>query len=226
MKIIKNLFSLISSHKKLFSVLVGTLLIALVVTITIIAKNDKSKPINFNKAVAEISVEKEAISTDLQYEIQDDEVIITGFLKELSDFTMLVIPDTIEDLPVTQISTNAFKDNAFLESLVIGNNITTIKASAFENCVKLKSIVFGRSVKTIDYCSFNGCLSIKIISLNEGLESIGEKCFVNTQLASVYIPSSVTLINNSFSKDVTIISAPNSYAKSWAIQNSYKYAES
>lgn len=65
----------------------------------------------------------------LEYEIKNDKVIITGYTKSPK---YIIIPDTIEGYPVTEIGDRAFKDCWNLEAVKIGNNIERIGGRAFE----------------------------------------------------------------------------------------------
>ena len=72
------------------------------------------------------------------YDVSDDSVIITG-----SDITSgeVVIPDSINDLPVTEIGSSAF-EGGDITSIVIPESVTNIGDSAFENCDSLDYIFY------------------------------------------------------------------------------------
>lgn len=76
-------------------------------------------------------------ATDLTYEITDSGVIITGYT---GGELVVVIPDTIEDKPVTAIAANAFKDMGNLKALSIPESVTAIGKSALAGCKSLTSL--------------------------------------------------------------------------------------
>ena len=54
----------------------------------------------------------------------------------------VVIPDVYMGIPVTSISSNAFKDCTLLETVVIPKSVVEIDRGAFEGCVNLHEAVF------------------------------------------------------------------------------------
>ncbi len=79
------------------------------------------------------------------YTISDNQVTITG----LNDQTItdLVIPDTIEDLPVTAIKAGAFNGCSQIKSITVPNTVTSIGKSAFKgtNPTKVSLPFVGKS---------------------------------------------------------------------------------
>lgn len=75
----------------------------------------------------------------LLYSIQDNQVTITDYTGNGGN---LIIPDTIDGLPVTGIGDNAYKDCTTLTSIIIPNSITTIGSSVFYNCTSLTEVIY------------------------------------------------------------------------------------
>lgn len=93
--------------------------------------------------------------------------------------TDLVFPDNYNGKPVTLISSDAFKDNTTITSIVIPDNYTSIGMNAFRGCTALESAIigngitgigtnvflyaalkrvkFGNSITRITSYAFNGC---------------------------------------------------------------------
>ena len=69
-------------------------------------------------------LDKAPINPNLKYEINDDEVTITGLNRSASG--KLIIPTTIESKPVTSIGNEAFSRCTSLTSITIGNGVTSI----------------------------------------------------------------------------------------------------
>ncbi|MBQ2701030.1 MAG: leucine-rich repeat domain-containing protein [Clostridia bacterium] len=110
---------------------------------------------------------------DLVYEVEEDHVIIKGFpMEQQGTFKgKLVIPETVEGLPVT-----------IIEDLKYEGNIT--------------EIVLPPSVTHIADSAFSGCTSLKKITLPEGLLEIGNEAFYSTALTKLTIPESVLKVGN------------------------------
>ena len=87
--------------------------------------------------------EENDILNQLIYEIVDDEVIITSCYDSISGD--IVIPDTIEGYPVTEIADAAFLDCCELETVLIPKTVKTIAAYAFSGCTGITAFVVDES---------------------------------------------------------------------------------
>ena len=127
------------------------------------------------------------------YTIVNNEVHITGYKGELQK--ELILPSYIENLPVTTICENAFKNYLNIYSLSITNlttiedyafagcsnlksvvldNIITIGESAFENCINLSELdIF--NVENLDNRAFYGCSKVLEVKISTKISFIGEK---------------------------------------------------
>ena len=76
------------------------------------------------------------------------------------------------------IGTLAFNDCYYLQSLVIGNNVTTIGNSAFSDCTSLTSIEIPNSVTSIGNSAFIRCSGLTSIEIPNSVTSIGNSVFV------------------------------------------------
>ncbi|MBD5135418.1 MAG: leucine-rich repeat protein [Lachnospiraceae bacterium] len=102
---------------------------------------------------------------------------------------------------VKTIGTNAFSNCKNLSEVIIGKNVTTISANAFSNCTKLTKVTFGKNVTTIGKNAFGGCTKLSTVTLPSKLSKIAEKAFYKcTNLKSIMIPAKVkTIGKNAFS---------------------------
>ena len=126
------------------------------------------------------------------------------------------IEEVIQTAPLEMILMHAFEDTPLEsapESRVIGHH-------AFYNCNNLKTLTITQNVKLIDQRAFSMCKSLKSVIVEDGKEDlvlgqsafsdciqlsevflinrvtyIGKGCFENTGLKRVYIPDSITAIN-------------------------------
>ena len=62
----------------------------------------------------------------------------------------------------------------------------------------LREVVFeeGSALRKIGQSAFQSCSNLKRICLPDGLERIGNACFLCSSLEEIAIPSSVTVIGN------------------------------
>jgi len=129
----------------------------------------------------------------LMHEIDADTVTITGCQKEASG--KLVIPQDIEDRPVTRIGATAFANCTSLTSITIGKGVTSIGDRAFTDCRNLTSITIPEGVTSIGKTAFWNCTSLTGITIPDGVTRIGDGAFGNcSSLTSITIPDSVTSI--------------------------------
>lgn len=147
----------------------------------------------------------------LTYELNGDEssYSITGI--ETCTSTHIVIPDTYQGKPVTQIAVSAFKNCTSLIEVVIGKNITTIGTFAFSGCSNLVTITMGSSVAKFNGGVFENCTSLKNVYYNGSIENWcsiyfysiycnplwnGGNLYMNGSLVTeLVIPNTVTSIN-------------------------------
>lgn len=113
---------------------------------------------------------------DFEYEFNDGTVTITGYIG--TDLE-IVVPDTIEERPVTVIGEKAFSGYD-MTSIVIPEGVTTIEEDAFSSCSMLENITFPDSLKEI----YNGSYS-NGISYNIGLDDT--KWYDNQAKGLLYI---------------------------------------
>ena len=114
---------------------------------------------------------------DFEYEVDDGKVTITRYKGNGGD---VVVPDTIDGLPVNRIGSYAFQGCTSLTSITFGNSLTDIEEYAFQGCTSLTSITLPNSITTIGEYAFRRCHSLISISVPDGC-SIGEGAFEGCQ---------------------------------------------
>ena len=159
----------------------------------------------------------------LQYEIFEDHVEITGFSGYAAK---IVIPDQIENLPVTVICDKAFLFHK-LTSIELPDSITYIGRSAFNNCYSLIRIDIPEGVTHIGKGAFNNCYDLTGIHVdsNNSMYSSDDRGVLfdkeKSQLiqapgaitGSYTIPNSVTSIGDhafNYCSKLTSIDIPDS----------------
>jgi len=127
--------------------------------------------------------------------------------------TVVNIPPTIQNIPVTSIGSNVFKDRTNLTGVTIPDGVTDIGVAAFSGCTNLTSIIIPDSVTMINEGAFRGCLKLTSISLPKKMTEIYVNVFSQTGLTGVVIPNGVTGIGiGAFSNcaNLTSVTIPNS----------------
>jgi serine/threonine protein kinase len=117
---------------------------------------------------------------DFQYEIVGDAVKITQFI---GSATVVKIPDTIEDKPVTIIGQKSFSQSRDFTAVILPKTTKTIESEAFFNCSWLRHI-----------------------TIPEHCTRIEEGAFAGTALTEVFLPASVTHFSNAFYQCPTLVS--------------------
>ncbi len=118
--------------------------------------------------------------------------MITGADKTV---TSVVIPATIEGVPVTSINQWAFYENPVLKSVTIPNTVTTIGKGAFYGYTALESIVIPESVTELSEMMLYHCTGLKRAYLPNSLTKINRLAFYEcTSLEYITIPQNVELI--------------------------------
>lgn len=98
---------------------------------------------------------------DFRYVVKDGEVIITEYTGSETD---LIIPASIDDMPVVTIDCGAFLHCDSIKSVVIPDSVVRISGLAFNQCENLEQVTLGSGVQEIDFSPFAHC---KKIAYNE-----------------------------------------------------------
>ena len=135
--------------------------------------------------------------TGLNYDIDSKKEVSIEGISQIPDNGKIVIPDTIDNMPVTSIAMYAFFGKTNLSSVTIPACVVTIGYAAFYNCTNLSEVVFAKGSKltNIPDDAFYGT-ALSSINLPDAITSIGDNAFYGTTLESINIPSSVISIGN------------------------------
>ncbi len=133
-----------------------------------------------------------AVQAQFLYAINNGTITITGYT---GPGGAVIIPATINGLPVTSIGFQAFFGRTNLMSISIPNSVTGIGEHAFYSCTSLTSVTIPSSVTIIGNFAFFGCISLTSVTIPDSVTSIRYGAFYGCiSLTSVNIPSSVTSI--------------------------------
>jgi hypothetical protein len=93
-----------------------------------------------------------APATDFTYTESNGTITITGYTGAGG---AVVIPPTINNMPVVGIGYQAFWNRSSLTSVTIPNSVTSIGEMAFSDCTGLTSVTIGNNVTSIGVVRFN-----------------------------------------------------------------------
>ena len=127
-------------------------------------------------SVALASGEKK--SGDFKYKVLSDNTVEIVKYTSFSGTDTMIIPETIDGLPVTSIGKGAFQ-YASIKTLEIGENITNIGDTSFFGCSATSVTIKGKDIK-IGKKAFSCCNSIKDFTLIANNVEIGEAAFMYT----------------------------------------------
>ena len=127
--------------------------------------------------------------SDFEYDLNDGStgVIICKYKGQRKD---VVIPSSIEDIPVVELDVRAFSGTDIV-SVVIPNSVTDIGFYCFANCRYLQKALLPNTLTFLDLGVFQRCIALKNITLPESLEYIGIGAFAGSGLESIIIPDKV-----------------------------------
>ena len=165
-----------------------------------------------------------SLSAELLFSSSQNTITITGSNPLASG--NLVIPSTINDLPVTSIGGNAFKGCSGLTSVTLPSSITSIGDYAFYNCTGLTSVTIPNSVTNICYNAFQYCSGLTSVTLPSSITSIGDGAFygctglkgITVDIAnSIYSSNDGILFNKA---QTSLIAFPGGKIGDYSIPNS------
>ena len=93
----------------------------------------------------------------------------------------LVIPETIDGLPVRKIMPAAFSLCQSLTSVSIPSTVREVGERAFSWCTSLTNVTFAEGTAAVGSCAFTNCVALQSVTLPKSLSFIGPGCFARCE---------------------------------------------
>jgi len=120
------------------------------------------------------SANNETDPAEFVYGSDGEQVRINAYI---GDSQNVVIPSTIDGLPVTMIGEEAFKDCKGITSVIIPEGVKEIGAKAFDGCKNLSSVVIPTSLTYLSRECFMSCYKLTDVKGMENIRTFGSWCF-------------------------------------------------
>ena len=145
-------------------------------------------------SVDKLKKQKPALESDFEVKPIDDSFTSIKITKYKGSDPLVVIPATMQGLPVKRIEGEAFKNNGNLVAVVIPEGVMCIESSTFKDCKNLHTVVLPSTMKWIDSEAFCSCFNLKTIDMPAGLLRIQNEAFEKSGLTSVNLPEGLLCI--------------------------------
>ena len=126
------------------------------------------------------------------YVEKNGEITITG-LQEGTAETAVEIPETIDNMPVTEIAEQAFLESP-ITAVKIGKNIREIGELAFGVCKKLSSVTWNQKCDVIPSDCFAECSNLTQFDFSN-VKKIGLYAFYKSGLQEVYLTEKMEILD-------------------------------
>ena len=125
--------------------------------------------------------------------VYDVSEIASNAFRNNNKLTKVILPSKLKF-----IENNAFEGCSNLNNLNLSEALVSIGNNAFERCTSLRIVEFSEKVETIGESAFKGCTSLWRVELSEMLETIGSCAFKGcTSLTYIHMKNNLTNIGNS-----------------------------
>lgn len=142
-----------------------------------------------------ITVKSNSSEEKFTYNMRNDGVVVERCDQDVKGD--IVIPETVNGYPVTEIAPSAFAYCDKIESITVPDSVQVIGENAFSDCVRLKSIRLPKGLKWLNYGTFNYCPSLISVEIPDGTGGIGMGVFYGcSSLEKIVIPASVAYIDS------------------------------
>ncbi len=176
-------------------------LLSVLCLIALVSCNDANVNSTDDETTGAITTENTVIETPAsEFEYSENEDGTITIKKYNGSATDIVIPQAIDNKPVTRIDNGCFWYHRSLISVTLPESVKEIGGGAFAECRSLTSVTLPSSLTIIGNGAFQNCSMLSEITLPNTLTEIGYRSFAScSALKEITIPSSVvTLGEESF----------------------------
>ena len=139
---------------------------------TVFTKSSKLLPVDHKIENGECIYCHVTISTGLKFiTINSGEAYALAGRGSCTDKDV-VVPSSVEGVPVTKILSGAFANDSTLESITVIGGITEIEAGAFDSCLALTLISLSKSVTNVKKGAIVGCDALVKLNLTDFDQSV------------------------------------------------------
>ena len=155
---------------------------------------------------------------------EDGTIRLDGYSGEGEE--TVTVPDNVFGYPVTVIGSTAFMSETGLKHVILPEGVTSIESQAFSNNAELESIVLPNTLRKIGYSAFEFCHGLKEITIPEGVTLIDTDAFWGCDnLKLIVLPSTLEEIGEggafyySMQKEILFIVPEESFAEQYCREN-------
>ena len=140
--------------------------------------------ITFDKECV-VGSDPDVIDSGIRYrKVNNDHYVVIGFSGASS--ATVVIENTINGLPVTEIADYAFRNDNTIEIVSLGENVTKVGTYAFNQCYSLSTVTGLNDLEEIGAHAFQYCGSLtQNLVFTSSLSSIGNAAFMDSNVHNV-----------------------------------------
>lgn len=119
---------------------------------------------------------EEGSNDTFYYQKYSDRIVISGLKSEPSE---LVIPESIDGLPVTKIQMYSF-NYLSIKSVTFPDSLKEIDSYSFTDCTNLTEVTLPKNIERLGFHVFENCTSLKTINFPDHLVKTSDFTFDNT----------------------------------------------
>ena len=128
----------------------------------------------------------------------DRDTISSNAFKDCANIETVILPDDLKT-----IGSNAFK-NSGVVYITIPDSVTTLNSNLFDGATRLTYIKLGKNVTAIPMQAFNSCSALKTVEVSGNIPSIGGLAFQNcASLLSFEFSTGLSTLGNGCFKNCT-----------------------
>ena len=128
----------------------------------------------------------------------ETKILHTGFYRN-SQLTQITVPEGI-----VKLEGNVFDSSQKLVKVHLPSTLRMMGTAVFQNCAALKEVNFPSGLRRIPQYTFKGCRSLQQIAIPASVTEIMYQAFSSTGVRKVYIPGTVTTIEDDNFSSATV----------------------